>query len=194
MYESLRSDFLWYWNDYLLRFPDFLFLMLISVTCLGIVVLLSWKGLRRGIVLAGRLLLVEALFVIYSSTIIFRPVNSVEAYDFTPFWSYKAILDGESFLLAENIMNVVVFIPLGLLLGCSVKVNNWWKTLLVGTTVSLSIEILQFVFRKGFSEFDDVIHNTLGCAIGYALYSIVRIGYKDLSNNHLSLSKFRKLE
>ena len=179
MYESLRLDLLWYWNDYLIRIPDYVFQMLISVLCLCVVVFLSWKGFWRGIELAGRLLLIEAIFIIYSSTIIFRPGNYEDAYDFTPFWSYKAILDGESFLLAENIMNVVVFIPLGLLLGCSVKVNNWWKTLLVGTTVLLSIEILQFVFRKGFSEFDDVIHNTLGCAIGYALYSIVRIGYKN---------------
>ena len=172
MYESLRSDFLWYWNDYLLRFPDFLFQMLISVTCLGIVVLLSWKGLRRGIVLVGRLLLFEALFVIYSSTIIFRPVNSVEAYDFTPFWSYKAILDGESFLLAENMMNVLVFIPIGLLIGMGFSKWTWWKVIGVGCLISVSIELMQFSFRRGFCELDDVIHNTLGCAIGWLLIQV----------------------
>lgn len=174
MYESLRSDFLWYWNDYLLRFPDYLFQMLISVTCLGIVVLLSWKGLRRGIVLVGRLLLVEALFVIYSSTIIFRPVNSVEAYDFTPFWSYKAILDGQSFLLAENMMNVVIFIPIGLLIGMGFTKCTWWKAIGVGCLFSFSIELLQFVFNRGFCEVDDVIHNTLGCAIGWLLTQVSR--------------------
>ena len=31
MYESLRSDFLWYWNDYLLRIPDYLFQMQVCV-------------------------------------------------------------------------------------------------------------------------------------------------------------------
>ena len=174
MYESLRSDFLWYWNDYLLRFPDYLFQMLISVTCLGIVVLLSWKGLRRGIVLVGRLLLVEALFVIYSSTIIFRPVNSVEAYDFTPFWSYKAILDCQSFLLAENMMNVVIFIPIGLLIGMGFTKCTWWKAIGVGCLFSFSIELLQFVFNRGFCEVDDVIHNTLGCAIGWLLTQVSR--------------------
>lgn len=174
MYESLRSDFLWYWNDYLLRFPDFLFLMLISVTCLGIVVLLSWKGLRRGIVLVGRLLLVEALFVIYSSTIIFRPVNNEKTYDFTPFWSYKAILDGQSFLLAENMMNVVIFIPIGLLIGMGFTKCTWWKAIGVGCLFSFSIELLQFVFNRGFCEVDDVIHNTLGCAIGWLLTQVSR--------------------
>lgn len=174
MYESLRSDFLWYWNDYLLRIPDYLFQMLISVTCLGIVVLLSWKGLRRGIVLAGRLLLVEALFVIYSSTIIFRPGNYEDAYDFTPFWSYKAILDGQSFLLAENMMNVVIFIPIGLLIGMGFTKCTWWKAIGVGCLFSFSIELLQFVFNRGFCEVDDVIHNTLGCAIGWLLTQVSR--------------------
>ena len=174
MYESLRSDFHWYWNDYLLRIPDYVFQMLASVICLGIVVLLSWKGLRRGIVLAGRLLLVEALFIIYSSTIIFRPINNEKTYDFTPFWSYKAILDGESFLLVENMMNVLVFIPIGLLIGMGFPKCTWWKAIGVGCLISVSIELMQFTFRRGFCELDDVIHNMLGCAIGWLLTQVSR--------------------
>ena len=30
------------------------------------------------------------------------------------------------------------------------------------------------------AEVDDVMHNTLGCLIGYGLYSIVRIGYEKI--------------
>lgn len=32
------------------------------------------------------------------------------------------------------------------------------------------IEMLQFVFKKGYAEFDDVFHNALGCLIGYGVY------------------------
>ena len=175
MYESLRSDFHWYWNDYLLRIPDYVFQMLASVICLGIVVLLSWKGLRRGIVLAGRLLQVEALFVIYSSTIIFRPINNEKTYDFTPFWSYKAILDGDSFLLAENIMNILIFIPIGLLIGMGFSKWTWWKVIGVGCLFSISIELMQLLLNRGFCEIDDVIHNTFGCTIGWFIVQTSRL-------------------
>ena len=57
-------------------------------------------------------------------------------------------------------MNVIVFIPIGLLLGCAFKQTTWWKALLIGCSISVTIEALQFWFMKGFSELDDVMHNT----------------------------------
>lgn len=174
MFESLRTDLLWYWNDYLLRIPAYVFQMLVCVIGLGAVILLSWKGLWRGLKLAGRLLLLEIIIIIYSLTIFLRPVNNKDAYDFTPFWSYKAILDGQSFLLAENMMNVVIFIPIGLLIGMGFTKCTWWKAIGVGCLFSFSIELLQFVFNRGFCEVDDVIHNTLGCAIGWLLTQVSR--------------------
>lgn len=131
------------------------------------------KGIWRGIELAGRLLLLEAIFIIYSSTIS-DPLITKKTYDFTPFWSYKAILDGESFLLAENMMNVLGFIPIGLLIGMGFSKWTWWKAIGVGCLFSFSIELMQFVFRRGFCELDDVIHNTLGCAIGWFLIQVSR--------------------
>ena len=41
--------------------------------------------------------------------------------------------------------------------------------LLIGCSISVTIEALQFWFMKGFSEVDDVMHNTVGCLIGYML-------------------------
>ena len=49
--------------------------------------------------------------------------------------------------------------------------------LLIGAGISVSIEALQFVFMKGFSELDDVFHNTLGCVIGVGVYSLIKYGY-----------------
>ena len=50
---------------------------------------------------------------------------------------------------------------------------SFGAALLVGLCLSVSIEALQFVFKFGFSELDDVIHNTLGCMIGYGVYALV---------------------
>lgn len=99
-------------------------------------------------------------------------------FNFRPFWSYKAIQDGSVELLSENFMNVIVFIPVGLLLGVAFKQMTWWKALLIGCCISVTIEALQFWFMKGFSELDDVIHNTVGCLAGYILVHGLRLMVK----------------
>ena len=144
---------------------------LTSIVCIGMVTFIAWKGWKTGIRLTSVLLLVEYVFLIFSSTVIFRSVSATRQYDFHPFWSYKAIQEGRVDLLQENIMNVVVFIPVGVLLGFMFQGSRfkmtWWKALLIGCSISITIEALQFCFMKGFSELDDVMHNTLGCILGY---------------------------
>ena len=144
------------------------------VFCIGAVVLLALKGFKGGWRYVPRLLLAEYVFLLYCSTVIFRHVSSVREYDFTPFWSYFAYFRGnDPQLLPENIMNVLVFIPLGLLLGLSFRSMTWLRALLIGACLSIGIEALQFIFMRGFAEFDDVMHNTLGCVIGYGLFRLL---------------------
>jgi len=49
-------------------------------------------------------------------------------------------LDGKEFYLAENIMNVVVFVPVGLLFGIAMCGRNVCAALLFGTRLSIGIE------------------------------------------------------
>lgn len=81
-------------------------------------------------------------------------------------------------------MNVVVFIPVGLLLGIAFKQMAWWKALLIGCSISISIEALQFWLMKGFSEVDDVMHNTTGCILGYILIQGSRFMVKGYNKIH----------
>lgn len=154
---------------------------LLSVFCLGLVIFIAWKGLKTGLRYSATLLLVEYIFLIFCSTVIFRVACETMKYDFQPFWSYKAIQEGREDLLAENIMNVVVFVPVGLLFGIAFKQMTWWKALMIGCSISVTIESLQFFFLRGFSEVDDVMHNTVGCLIGFGVYAIGRYGYERLS-------------
>lgn len=139
---------------------------LLSVFCLGVVLFIAFKGVRTGLRWSSVLLLIEYIFLLFCSTVIFRPTGETRQYDFHPFWSYN-----RPDLLPENIMNVVVFIPVGVLLGFMFQGSRfkmtWWKALLIGCSISITIEALQFFFMKGFSELDDVMHNTLGCILGY---------------------------
>ena len=127
-----------------------------------------FKEVRTGFKWSSVLLLIEYVFLVFCSTVIFRPTGETRQYDFHPFWSYD-----RPELLVENTMNVVVFIPVGLLLGSAFKQMTWWKALLIGCSISITIEALQFWFMKGFSELDDVMHNTVGCIMGYIIYSIL---------------------
>jgi len=126
------------------------------------VVFIAWKGFKTGLRYSVTLLLTEYIFLLFCSTVIFRTTGETRQYDFHPFWSYD-----RPDLLVENIMNVIVFIPVGLLLGIAFRSITWWKVLLIVCSISIAIEALQFCFMKGFSEVDDVMHNTVGCLIGW---------------------------
>lgn len=160
---------------------------LLSIFCLGAVGLLVFFGWKRGWRKVLGLLLAEYVFLIYCSTIICRRVSEgVAGHNFHPFWSYEAIKDGREDLIAENIMNAVVFVPVGVLLGLVTqktrKARKDYRTriariaLIIGTGVIISgsIETLQFFLKRGFSEVDDVFHNILGCLIGFMIVAIMR--------------------
>jgi len=142
------------------------------------VVFIAWKGFKTGLRYSATLLLIEYIFLLFCSTVIFRTTGATRQYDFHPFWSYD-----RPDLLIENIMNVIVFIPVGMILGSLLRVKGSWSkygswfkvngswliVLLIGCSISVTIEALQFCFMRGFSEVDDVMHNTLGCIVGYIL-------------------------
>ena len=158
---------------------------LLSVLCLGAVVIIACYGLKRGWRKIAGLLLVGYVFVIYCSTVIFRKVSEGAGYEFKPFWSYEAIHNGRQDLLVENIMNVVVFIPVGMILGSWPRNGSWLRVkgswlivTVIGCSISISIEAMQFFYHRGFAETDDVMHNTIGCIAGYILVHGLRLMVK----------------
>lgn len=156
---------------------------LLSVFCLGLVIFIAWKGFKTGLRYSAILLLVEYVFLIFCSTVIFRATGETRQYDFHPFWSYS-----RPDLLVENIMNVIVFIPIGMILGSLLRVKgSWLIALLIGCSVSVTIEAMQYFLHRGFAETDDVMHNTVGCVIGYGIYKLVRYGYKRLGKRSVAV-------
>ena len=74
-------------------------------------------------------------------------------------------------LYREMLMNVFLFLPLGLTLSNALprKWNRWVRitlTTLVGCILSAGIEYAQYRYSLGMAEVDDVICNTLGAFIG----------------------------
>ena len=169
----MREQFRTYIVSLYQNIPTEVYEGLLSVFCLGLVVFIAWKGLKTGLRYSATLLLVEYIFLLFCSTVFFRTTSELRKYDFHPFWSYD-----RPDLLIENIMNTIVFIPVGMILGSLLRVKGsstseatksmtWLMVAIIGCGISVTIESLQFFFMRGFSEVDDVMHNTVGCLIGW---------------------------
>ena len=179
----MKADFLVYWHSLWNDIPIWVYEAGILVLLAGSVICLSTCGIRKGLRYSLGLLLIEYVLLIYCSTVFFRNTGKLQ-YDFMPFWSYRDYFNGvDKGLLAENIMNMVVFVPVGLLAGAAFRSMSWKKVMVIGLCLSVGIEVMQFVFRKGFSEVDDVMHNTVGCLIGYGIMTILRIIFNTRYNN-----------
>lgn len=69
--------------------------------------------------------------------------------------------------------NLIWFVPWGMILPMIQKRKNFLFVITSGFGFSLLIEVVQFVFKKGYFEIDDLILNTIGTAIGYAGYKLL---------------------
>lgn len=154
---------------------------LYRVIALALLALLLWRQLRTPLWRRANrpelwrwtafvLFLLWVLAVLYT-TLLNRSEGGGEVM-LTPFWSYRAAFapDGNREMLRSNLMNVLLFLPGGLLLG-ELAPRDWrGKTVLLALGLSFllsaGIEILQGVFSLGIAETDDVIHNTLGGLLG----------------------------
>ena len=77
--------------------------------------------------------------------------------------------------LINIIGNVSLFIPTGIILPILYKrLNSFWKVLLTGAGISLCIEVIQLLLPNSVTDIDDLILNTAGVIIGYAVFSLVK--------------------
>jgi len=128
----------------------------------AILVLLLLRQKRISLSIAATYML-----LVFASTVLTRTGTEKAGSDWTPF----RLLTVTKWWLREDmiqqiIANILMFIPLGLLLAPSV--GRW--SIIIGCAFSLIIELCQLAFNCGFSELDDVIHNTAGTFIGYFTY------------------------
>lgn len=77
-------------------------------------------------------------------------------------------------MMIEILLNILMLVPCGILLPLiyKIKKSKFMNTILTGMVISCCIEALQLILRRGLFEFDDIIHNTIGCAVGYGVYKI----------------------
>lgn len=144
---------------------------------------ISIKGLKKSLHPILVALLVAVVFLVYCHTVFFRISDVGSGINLRPFWSYRAdSSDLQSSLYVHNILNVLMFVPVGLLLGFAFNEIGWKRLLLVALCLSVSIEVLQFILHNGFSELDDVMHNVIGAALGYGIYCLCVLIWRKIAS------------
>lgn len=125
----------------------------------------------------ARVLLLEFLILIYCSAVVFREPREVSPANLQPLWSYFNYAENSYLkeMAAINILNVTMFLPVGFLMKLGFPQITWENAMLVGGSFSMAIEVSQFAFDKGFCEIDDLIHNVVGCIIGYGIATVFRL-------------------
>lgn len=114
-------------------------------------------------------LLLGYVLLVLCFTVFFREGKDVVEISMKPLWNYESL---NYKLIAESILNVFLFMPIGFLAGAAVKNRRILNALGIGLLISLSIETMQYVFRRGVCNVDDLVHNVLGCFIGYSFFAL----------------------
>jgi glycopeptide antibiotics resistance protein len=97
------------------------------------------------------------------------------------------------FLIKNLAGNLLLLLPIGIFLPILwMKVPSFWKTVIIGASTSLSIELLQLILaylgygRGRAADVDDLILNTLGVMIGYQIFDkiLIRLHFLTRSQMH----------
>lgn len=163
---------------------------------IGIVILvtLNWNRRRNGKIFsraqsAAILLLLCYLGGLVAITFMNRMDGmrtGFQLYPLLAFWEAWNSFTLQTWL--NPLLNIAMFIPLGVLLPLATKTfRRWYWTLMMGAGISLGIEILQYILGRGQADIDDLICNILGTMLGYCIclcfINLIRKNWKSAGRN-----------
>lgn len=163
----------------------FWYVWLIVFTCMIIVIVSkrieSSQSIKWGIMIVLAVYIFFMLFI----TVINRDVVQSEIYRLEPFWSWRSwIINGDFKLFIEIILNIMLYIPIGLLFALVSNKIKLKQLIVIAISISYFIELLQLLFRRGcFELVDDPLDNLIGAVIGFTFLNGVRrinIKYKNI--------------
>ena len=86
----------------------------IGIFIIGSAISFIKRGRNEGLRLSAGLFLLLYVMVLYCSTVFFRATSTTIHYPFDFFWHYKDFAHEQLLWLPQVIMNIAVFIPVGL--------------------------------------------------------------------------------
>lgn len=77
------------------------------------------------------------------------------------------------------IANIILFVPMGYLVPFVLRKPSFLKSMGISFGIIVAIEIIQYVTNLGATDIDDVILNMIGCLIGYMVFVVSVVLYKN---------------
>lgn len=139
------------------------------------------RGRPVSMPLADKLALTYVAFILLV-TLFIREIGSGGKLAWTLLWSWREVLLHQNLrLLWQILLNILLFVPLGMLLAWNRK---WGARAIVsiGFGLSMCIELCQLVFRLGLFEWDDILHNGIGCTLGMLVIRVCQGVLQRLKN------------
>lgn len=164
-----------------LNIPQIKWVLLFSFVFMILFCVMSRKGYMKQhanyitTMISDILLSLNCAFI-FVMTLFRRSAGADFEFRFQPFESYYiALVEGGIEVLLQIIINIAMFIPIGFLLPCCFEMYEKYRYVLITAVIaSVSIELLQLIFRIGLFETDDVINNVFGTMIGLGIYIVAK--------------------
>lgn len=96
----------------------------------------------------------------------------------------QQIKSGSFSLSSDHFLNILAFIPFGILLPYFIKNKKALVTLLISFVASLFYELFQLFSGIGYYDSTDLLTNTLGAFLGFLLY---RYSFSKMRNNIVNI-------
>lgn len=84
----------------------------------------------------------------------------------------------------RSVLNCLLFIPFGFLFAQITELyqidtsrehrSSFSAIIFCGLLASLTVEIIQLLFKRGVFEIDDLVKNTIGTSLGYIIWRVVK--------------------
>lgn len=95
-----------------------------------------------------------------------------------PWSAHLEVVPLAGYEVADAVMNILVFVPLGVLVSLIVGSTPWWRALAVAAALSLAIEVTQLVTAHllgggHIADLNDLVFNVVGAALGVGLLALL---------------------
>ena len=173
------DDFILITQKYLLKYLQFADPIHIIIAFLITFVFLRFRILGRQQKTAFLRSFIYSIYftLVITITLLGREIHGVSNSIYTLLSTYNALLcEKKYWVVFEIIYNVALFVPLGCIIHYHFKKVVF---IYIAVVVSFAIEIIQLLLGIGLLEISDLINNTLGAILGYALVYL----HKTISHN-----------
>ena len=118
------------------------------------------------------IILVVYVVLVLSVTLIIREPLGKERIQTEWFLGFKS---SNALLIRDNIINVLLFVPIGALVGILSENYKLILPFIIGVFVAETIECSQLIWQLGTFDVDDLLFNTLGAFVGGVLMVIIAL-------------------